>query len=139
MESLALFNMLDAKLAYVSQRQSVLANNVANADTPHFTPSDVKAPNFKDIMAGKTVGSPSESSGGLRLTNSQHISMQGLGLNPDVVEVSDKVYGVDPSGNGVDLEEQMLKAAKNQSEANIAINLYTKQISFLKTALGTSR
>lgn len=127
--------MLDAKLSYVSQRQSVLANNVANADTPKFVPSDVETPNFKDIMAGKTQPK-SEYSGGLVRTNAQHITMQGIGISGNEIKESREFYAVKPSGNAVDLEEQMLKASKNQSEANLAINLYTKQIALLRTAIG---
>ncbi len=139
MDSIALFNMLDAKLDYVSQRQSVIANNVANGDTPGFIPSDIVAPNFKDIMAGKDVAKSADA-GGLRLTNGHHIPMQGMGgMNMSTLKESTAFYGVKPSGNAVDMEEQMLKAAKNQSEANIAINLYTRQIGFLKTAIGANR
>ena len=65
--------------------------------------------------------------------------MQGIGITGNEIKESREFYAVKPSGNAVDLEEQMLKAAKNQSEANIAINLYTKQIALLRTAIGGGR
>ena len=37
-----LFAMLRGRLGYLSQRQQVIAQNVANADTPGFTPTDLK-------------------------------------------------------------------------------------------------
>ena len=39
-----LFAMLKSKLSYTTQRQQVIAQNVANADTPGFAPRDLEEP-----------------------------------------------------------------------------------------------
>jgi flagellar basal-body rod protein FlgB len=45
-------------------------------------------------------------------------------------------YEVTPSGNSVVLEEQMMKLAENQMEYRLVTNLYKKNVSLLKMALG---
>lgn len=135
MEELTLFKVMDAKLAYHGQRQAVLATNIANANTPGYRPQDVRTPDFKELMtqANKRIELQ-----GLSLTSSHHITESGMD------DVSGKVYTtpsyeVSPDGNAVDLEEQMLKASKNNSEAGVVIGLYAKQLSFLRTAVGAGR
>lgn len=138
MDSLALFNMLDAKMAYVSQRQNVLADNIANANTPGFRPRDVKEPNFKDIMAGKQTAKASIGMEDLAQTNPNHIGAQNVEFIGNNIDVASSFYEVKPSENAVDLEEQMLKASSNQRDANIAINMYVKQLSLMRTAIGAN-
>ena len=44
------FRMMSGKMRWLSSRQSVLSQNIANADTPNYVPRDIKAPNFKEIL-----------------------------------------------------------------------------------------
>jgi len=132
MENLALFSVLDAKLAYISQCQNVLANNIANANTPGFKPSEVNAPDFKKILDGQS----GSSAVALTATSPNHIGAQTIAYGGENIKIAPSFYEVTPSGNGVDLEEQMIKASKNQGEANMAINMYVKQLSMLRTAIG---
>ena len=50
--SLPLFNLMKTKLNFLSERQEVLAKNIANADTPGYRAQDVTAPDFSKILAG---------------------------------------------------------------------------------------
>ena len=138
MEELALFRIMDAKLAYASQRQNVLADNIANANTPGFRPNDVKAPDFKKILAKAAADATPMK--GLAMTDSKHLGLADGGSIADSDNVyASSTYEVAPDGNGVDLEEQMLKASKNNTEAGIVVGLYAKQLSFLRTAVGAGR
>ncbi len=138
MENLTLFRLMDAKLAYASQRQGVLANNIANANTPGYKPYDVKTPDFKKIMA-ETADPAPIAMRGLTVTNGQHIAPLDTDDNAsDNLEISTS-YEISPDGNGVDIEEQMLKASKNNTDAGIVVGLYAKQLSFLRTAVGAGR
>lgn len=134
MQELTLFQMLDAKLAYASHRQNVLAANVANANSPNYRAMDVKAPDFKAMLTRETQNTPA----GLVMTNPKHLNSQGLAAK-DNAPTEIVSYEISPDGNGVDLEEQMLKAGKNTTEANIALSLYTKQLALLRTAVDGRR
>ncbi len=46
-----LFSAFKTQLDWAVERQHVLAQNVANADTPGYRPMDIKRPEFKDFLA----------------------------------------------------------------------------------------
>ena len=50
LDDIPLFAMLKGRMTYLSARQRVIAENVANADTPGFTPRDIKAPSFEQTL-----------------------------------------------------------------------------------------
>jgi flagellar basal-body rod protein FlgB len=127
--SLPLFGLMKAKLNYASERQSVLAQNIANADTPDYRAKDVKAPDFKSVLASQ----------GLQLvkTNAKHISPQTNAMNMNIIERA-STYEQSPTGNNVSIEEEMQRIAQNQADYETTLNLYHKTINLFKTALGTS-
>ncbi|HEY4162188.1 MAG TPA: flagellar basal body rod protein FlgB, partial [Dongiaceae bacterium] len=47
-----------------------------------------------------------------------------------------KPYETAPAGNSVVLEEQMMKLSQSQADYNTVVNLYTKHVEMLKTAIG---
>lgn len=125
---LPIFSMLRTKMHWHQERQRLLAENVANADTPFFRPHDLKAPEF-DRPA------PVSTAVGLARTDPGHIA--GAGLSPPRFR-ADRYGGFEtrPAGNAVALEEEMLKVAANQMEYQQASTLYAKSLGLLKTALG---
>lgn len=133
METLTLFKLMDAKLAYATQRQGVLANNIANANTPGYKSFDVKAPDFKALMQ---EDAPINKAGDLELTNAKHIPLQSMDGVSAKADIDKTAYEVSPDGNSVDVEEQMMKASRNNTEASIVTSLYAKQLAFLKMAVG---
>ena len=52
---------------------------------------------------------------------------------------SDGNFEVTPTGNAVNLENQMMKVAGNQMDYQVATTLYTRSLSLIKTALGKKR
>ena len=50
LNNLKLFQMALTKMDWASARQKVLAQNVANADTPDYKEKDLKALNFKSVL-----------------------------------------------------------------------------------------
>src|SRR5271154_2306832 len=46
-----LFKMISTRMAYLGERQKVIAQNIANADTPNYQSRDLKPLDFKDQMA----------------------------------------------------------------------------------------
>jgi flagellar basal-body rod protein FlgB len=125
---LPIFSMLRTKMQWHQERQRLLAENVSNADTPHFKPRDLKEPEFdKPTPAAMVVG--------LARTDAGHIA--GMGLSPPRFR-ADKAGGFEtrPAGNAVALEDEMLKVAANQMDYQQASTLYMKSLGLLKTAIG---
>ncbi len=125
---LPIFAMLRTKMHWHQERQRLLAENVANADTPHYRPHDLKEPEFqKSAPAAMVVG--------LVRTDAGHIA--GQGLSPPKFR-ADRPGGFEtrPTGNSVALEDEMLKVAANQMDYQQASTLYAKSLGLLKTAIG---
>jgi len=128
-----LMAMLKERMSWLSARQNVLAQNVANADTPGYTAKDLKPVNFEDILKDSTT--PSQFQGGMATTDPRHISLtRPGGTNYD--DFSSPDSEANPSGNTVSLEQEMIRVADTQAEFQAASNLYAKTINMMKTAIG---
>lgn len=125
-----LFSMLRTRMHWHQERQQVLADNLANADMPKFRPHDLAAPKF-DQLSGGTTDAPIS----LARTESGHLT--GLSGNSTAqFQTTRSGYEVRPSGNAVDLEDEMIKVAANQMDYQTATTLYSRSLNLLKTALG---
>ncbi|WP_309645120.1 flagellar basal body protein, partial [Phenylobacterium sp.] len=102
-----LFAMLKGRLGHLSERQRVISQNVANSDTPGFTPSDIKAFNFDAQMKGVAMAQVQS------VTQPGHMvspsAKKGLGGQFKPVKARDSETTLD--GNSVVLEDEMLKMA----------------------------
>src|SRR5436305_8423387 len=77
-----IFAMLRSRMGYLSERQRVIAENVANADTPGFKPHDLKPFSFKARMASAASGaSPvaATPAGAMAATQPGHMQAPGPG------------------------------------------------------------
>jgi flagellar basal-body rod protein FlgB len=132
LDNLPLFAALKGKMQWHQARQTVLAQNVANADTPGYEGQDLTP--FK-VEANTKVSLYTPV--GMSRTNANHI--QGT-INPDSGSEfgiqSKSGWEVTPEGNGVVLEEQMMKVTENAFEYQVASTLYSRSLGILKTALG---
>ena len=74
-----LFSMLRTRMHWHQERQRVLAENVANADTPRFQPRDLAPPRFDQpqvasaLRLAQTDGAPIGGAGGRLAFSHQHI------------------------------------------------------------------
>jgi len=131
-----LFALAIDRMAWLDRRQQLLAENIANSDTPGFKPSDLKPLDTSKAL-GKSVG------GGTlppTVTNPMHIGAAegGRGGAPVTAERERHPYETTPSGNAVVIEEQMVKVAETQADYQMATSLYRKYMDMLKLALGRS-
>lgn len=135
-QELALMQGMIKKMDWLEERQKVLAQNIANADTPNYRPMDVTPLDFKGFLESST-SSVSLSAPGLATTKENHM---GLGGTSDSAREADvkkqkKTYEVAPAGNSVVLEEQLLKMNQNVTDHRMISTLYQKNIDMLKTSL----
>ena len=132
MTDLPVWQALKGKLRFHETRQKVLAENVANAETPGYRARDIKAPDFFR-MAVEGEGNEGVST---VLTNPMHIA--GPLIDNSAPFRPEKVggYEVTPDGNAVSLEDQMMKVTGNQMDYQTVTSLYQRSIGLLKTAVG---
>ena len=123
---IGIFSMLRTRMQWHQERQKVLADNVANADTPNFRPRDLAELKF-DSFGPKVPGAP------LARTNLSH---QAAAEGESSFARTDSGFAIRPAGNAVTLEDEMMKVANNQMDFQMATQLYTHGLSLIKTAVG---
>lgn len=123
-----LFGMMQQRMRYLSERQAVIAQNIANADTPKYRPQDLKPLDFRVMMSA---------SGGLA-PHTTHPSHMGLDSKHGSFhkQSQEHVYEVSPSGNAVVLEEQALKLSATQLDYQTTTSMYRKYMELLRMAAG---
>jgi flagellar basal-body rod protein FlgB len=125
-----IFSMLRTRMHWHQERQRLLSENVANADTPNFRPRDLAPLTFD-----KTAPSP-PSGLALARTDAHHLSGSEAGSRGGFRQDRSGNFEVRPGGNAVSLEDQMMKVAANHMDYQAATALYTRSLGLLKTALG---
>jgi len=120
-----------AKMDYLEKRQGVIADNIANADTPGVQSKDLTKVDFgsvlKNVSGAKSVV--------LEVTSNMHMRGPNDMANPK--DRKDKLtYEVAPDKNGVIIEEQMVKANETQMDYTLMTSLMTKTAALYKIALG---
>ncbi|HEY4266411.1 MAG TPA: flagellar basal body rod protein FlgB [Micropepsaceae bacterium] len=125
-----LFSLLSDRMSWLSTRQSVLAQNVANADTPNYVARDIKPMDFESMVAGQNSGA------GLTVTNAHHIDIRAQTGGNGFEEEDAEGEGGTPGGNVVSIEQEMIKLSDTQIQYQTATNLYQKAVSMFRTALG---
>ena len=128
-----LLSMLRQRMTWLNQRQDMLSQNVANADTPGFLAHDLKPVDFTDEL--RKAGTSIPNGGVMRTTDPRHIS-----ISPSKQSTFDdyETHDVEsnPNGNSVSLEMEMIKVSDTQAQFQAASNLYAKAMTLMKTAIG---
>ncbi len=122
---LNVFKTAYAMATHAGQRQAVISRNMANADTPGYQPREIEA--FKTAFE-KTGGEVA-----MTATRAGHLH-GGIGGGQWVEYVANP--SGDPNGNGVSLEEEMLKAVDVKRQHDRALSIYRSSIGVLRTSLG---
>jgi flagellar basal-body rod protein FlgB len=122
-----IFSMLRTRMHWHQERQRLLAENVANAETPKFKPRDLAPPEFNPTLQplrGQALARTSTA----HLTSSEAASSFQVDRRGQ--------FETRPAGNAVSLEDEMLKVAANQMDYQAATALYSRGLGLIKTALG---
>ena len=125
-----LLSQIKGRMVWLDQRQRVVAQNVANADTPGYAARDLKAPS--DFAAALRNGGVLS----LARTSAGHMSVTG----PDGAAAVRFASQVTPDsettldGNSVVVEEQMVKMDESRGAYDAAISLYSKSMAMIALA-----
>jgi len=125
-----ILSMLRHRMQWHQERQRVLAENVSNSDTPGFRARDLREPEFRG-------GAPVAGRNGVQLVRTD-VGPVGGSDGSSSKFAYDRQGGAEvrPTGNGVNLEDEMMKVAQNQMDFQAATALYGKSLGLIKTALG---
>ena len=121
-----LIDLLTQKMSYLNQKQSVLAENVANANTPGYKELELAPFSFGDAMKQAQVT--------MAVTNPGHIVPASMaGTNERTTKV--KSYDTVPTGNSVNVEQQMMDVSKTSVEYQTVTSLLKKITGLFKIAV----
>lgn len=115
--------------AYSGARQSVLAENVANANTPGYRARDL--PEFAEAYRS-TTGMID-----LRQTRTGHVSGEDH-LSSLATPIFEDLQA-DPTGNTVSVEHELTRAADIRSDHNRALAVYSSSLDIIRAAIGRAR
>ena len=123
---LPLLDQIKGRLSWLDERQRVIAQNVANSDTPGYVGRDLKAPT--DFAAALRQGGTLQ----MTRTSANHIAPAAPQNRFQTSAAPDSETTLD--GNTVVVEEQMLKMAESRMAYDAAISFYQKSMNMLRTA-----
>ena len=130
------FDYLPRAMTAASIRQEVIANNIANVNTPNYRKSVVE---FEDLLAREIYGE--EPDGKLKMvrTHDKHLPVELLDFRaePKVLEDNTTIMRVDD--NNVDIDIEMANLAKNQLYYNAVVTEFAGHVSKLKNAISSGQ
>lgn len=147
LSDLTLLNALTRKMDWHEARQEVLAQNIANANTPGYKPQDITPVNFnfKELLKNSTSQLPMGNGGNAPIaptlamyapdTAETASSFGGNHSGKFLAQQEKNPYEVKPDGNAVILEEQLVKMNQNFTDHTFVSNLYQKNIDMLELAV----
>jgi flagellar basal-body rod protein FlgB len=134
LNKIPLLSVLKGRMSYVSQRQKLISENVANSNTPDFAPSDLKAFTFDAALRSQGVLPQAGQPIGAARTQSSHLTGNQKVSGPWKPEESpDSEARLD--GNQVVLEDEMLKMTTAKLDYDAAISFYQQSMGMLKMAI----
>ncbi len=126
----SLFGAMKQKMLWHQARQKILAENVANAETPGYRGRDLKPFNLE-----QQIEKFSSAQIITKATSSKHLQI-GIGSTASFGAQQIYNFEITPEGNGVNLENEMMKVTANQMDYQAVTTLYSRSMRLLRTALG---
>lgn len=123
--SLDLFQTAHAMARHAGARQAVVAQNIANADTPGYQAQQIAS--FKDAFNGADTTD-------MRVTRPGHMTAGSQGQTTATVTTS--ASEPSPNGNTVSLEDELMNSVAVSREHNRALAIYKHTMTILRTSLG---
>jgi flagellar basal-body rod protein FlgB len=126
-DDIPLFSNLRGRLGWLAERQRVVAQNVANADTPGYAARDLARPADFSESLSRARGVE------MARTSATHLPSASGPPSRFIAEVTPDSETT-PDGNSVVVEEQMLRMAESRMEYDAAIGFYQKSLNMLRLA-----
>ncbi|KUO65633.1 MAG: flagellar biosynthesis protein FlgB [Gracilibacter sp. BRH_c7a] len=122
-----IFTLLEGGLDGLSLRNKVMADNIANVDTPNFKRADV---NFEKVLQAALKDKDAD----IQLQRTSSVHFPGTTINGNFV-VKDNSTSFRNDGNNVDIDLEMTKLAQNSLHYNALSAAYTSHINMLRQVI----
>lgn len=122
-QTLHIFQMSGAMAAHAGARQTITAQNIANADTPGYQARTIQS--FRDVVANSNVQ--------MRASRENHM---GVETSPNSLNLETNKAEIDPNGNSVSVESEMVSAVESVRQHEQALAIYRHGLTVLRTSLG---
>jgi flagellar basal-body rod protein FlgB len=123
---IALFNVTGRRMDYMAQRQELIAQNVANADTPGWR--------SRDLVPFETASRFSPS---LKPVQTNQAHAYGTVRGGDYAnDRRAERWETTPTENGVSLEQEMVKASETRDGFMLAAGLYQRSVGMIRSVIG---
>lgn len=125
---IALLKLAGALASHSATRQGLIAENLANADTPGYRARDLQ--DFSEFLSGAKAQASH-----MRANRPEHF---GAGTNamPYRIEETSLFGAESPNGNTVSLDDQMMRSAQVKIDHDLALGIYSKSLQILRLGLG---
>lgn len=124
-ERLEIFRMAHSMAQHAGARHTVIAQNMANADTPDYVARDIVP--FKSLYE---AGGPQQSQKATRATH-----LNGSSEDTSFSKIERRDASSDPNGNTVSVESEMLHAVEAKRQHDRAMMIYKSALTILRTAV----
>ena len=137
-----LFAMLSRRMAWLGKRQEILAQNIANANTPDYRARDLSDSGFKALLRARQrpVALATTAPGHIAGPGAARLVGGGRGDMPipdsDLVPHEDETVETKADGNAVDLESELVKVSETAARYQMVTTLYRKHVGMIRIALG---
>jgi flagellar basal-body rod protein FlgB len=122
-DGMGLFDLAEQRLGWLDRRQGVLAQNIANANTPGYVAKDLQP--FAESLARALPD--------LAVTSPMHLTgVSAVGRTDPRQRPTARA----PDGNAVSMDEQLTKVADTDGAQALVTNLYHKYLGLYRMALG---
>lgn len=126
------FNYLPRAMTAATIRHEVIANNVANVNTPNYRKSAVE---FEDLLARELYGEEPDGKLKMARTRDKHLPFRPLNFRAAPTIVQDNTTIMRTDDNNVDIDIEMASMAKNQLYYNTVVTEFSGHVSRLKNAI----
>ncbi|MEE2690284.1 MAG: flagellar basal body protein [Pseudomonadota bacterium] len=113
---------LARRLEFLAARSGVIAENIANADTPGYAARDLKPQKFANHLAPA-----------MRVSDPRHMTRANGAASPPRAEASPDP-DVSLNGNRVSIETQMMKLSQTRQDYQLVSSVYRKAVDMIRLA-----
>jgi flagellar basal-body rod protein FlgB len=127
LSQLPLFRLISRRMDFLNARQEVLARNIANSDTPGYAPKDLQVKNFSQLVQMEQP-----------LLKAVRTDPRHLSLSREVGRYEQRQVAAQSatlSGNGVELQKELMKVSETSMDYQLATNVYKKQVGLFRMVL----
>ena len=126
------FDYLPRAMTAANMRQEVIANNIANVNTPNYRKSVVE---FEELLAREIYGEEPDRKLKLARTHDKHLPPEprNYRAEPKIFQDNTNIMRVDD--NNVDIDIEMASLAKNQLYYNAIATQFGGHVTRMKNAI----